>query len=65
MSLLFGNEDCEILLNLLANRDDKDSIIIITNLDFDRWSEIFKYALLYRIMAYRLVYKGHILKWFL
>lgn len=31
----------EVLFHLLASRMDKDSTIIITNLLFDRWHEIF------------------------
>ena len=38
----FDREGCEILFNLLSNRNDKGSIIITTNLTFDRWEEIFK-----------------------
>ena len=33
----FDKEGCEILFNLLSNRNDKGSIIITTNLTFDRW----------------------------
>lgn len=32
----FDKESCEILFNLLSNRNDKGSIIITTNLSFDR-----------------------------
>jgi DNA replication protein DnaC len=42
----FDKTSCEILFNLLSNRNDKGSIIITTNLVFDRWNEIFKDTML-------------------
>jgi len=57
----FDKEGCEILFNLISNRNDKGSIIITTNLTFDRWEEIFKDAVLTGAMVDRLAYKAHIL----
>ena len=57
----FDKEGCEILFNLLSNRNDKGSIIITTNLTFDRWEEIFKDTMLTGAMVDRLAYKAHIL----
>ena len=57
----FDKEGCEILFNLLSNRNDKGSIIITTNLTFDRWKEIFKDAMLTGAMVDRLAYRAHIL----
>ena len=57
----FDKEGCEILFNLLSNRNDKGSIIITTNLTFDRWEEIFKDAMLTGAIVDRLAYKAHIL----
>ena len=57
----FDKEGCEILFNLISNRNDKGSIIITTNLTFDRWEEIFKDAILTGAMVDRLAYKAHIL----
>jgi len=57
----FDKEGCEILFNLISNRNDKGSIIITTNLTFDRWEEIFKDAMLTGAMVDRLAYKAHIL----
>ena len=41
--------------------NDKGSIIITTNLTFDRWEEIFKDAMLTGAMVDRSAYKAHIL----
>lgn len=57
----FDKEGCEILFNLISNRNDKGSIIITTNLTFDRWEEIFKDAVLTGAIVDRLAYKAHIL----
>jgi len=57
----FDRDGCEILFNLLSNRNDKGSIIITTNLTFDRWEEIFKDPMLTGAIVDRLAHKAHIL----
>ena len=57
----FDKEGSEILFNLLSNRNDKGSIIITTNLVFDRWDEIFKDPILTGAMIDRLAHKAHVL----
>lgn len=57
----FDKTGCEILFNLLSNRNDKGSIIITTNLVFDRWVEIFKDTMLTGAIVDRLAHKAHIL----
>lgn len=57
----FDKSGCEILFNLLSNRNDKGSIIITTNLTFDRWEEIFKDPMLTGAIVDRLAYKAHIM----
>lgn len=57
----FDKAGCEILFNLLSNRNDKGSIIITTNLNFDRWEEIFKDTMLTGAIVDRLAHKAHIL----
>ena len=57
----FDKSGCEILFNLLSNRNDKGSIIITTNLQFDRWEEIFKDTMLTGAIVDRLAHKAHIL----
>lgn len=57
----FDKAGCEILFNLLSNRNDKGSIVITTNLAFDRWEEIFIDPMLTGAMVDRLAYKAHIM----
>lgn len=57
----FDKSGCEMLFNLLSNRNDKGSIIITTNLIFERWNEIFKDTMLTGAIVDRLAHKAHIL----
>ncbi len=57
----FDKEGCEMLFNLISNRNDKGSILITTNLAFDRWEEIFKDAMLTGALVDRLAYRAHVL----
>lgn len=57
----FDKEGCEILFNLLSNRNDKGSIIITTNLVFDRWVEVFQDTMLTGAIVDRLAHKAHII----
>jgi DNA replication protein DnaC len=57
----FDKEGCEILFNLLSNRNDKGPMIITTNLAFDRWEEIFKDPMITGAIVDRLAYKAHIM----
>jgi DNA replication protein DnaC len=48
-------------LKLLSTRNEKGSIIITTNLTFDRWEDVFKDPTLTGAMIDRLAHKAHIL----
>jgi len=57
----FDKAACQTLFNLLSSRNDKGSIIITTNLTFDRWEEVFGDPTLTGAMIDRLAHKAHIL----
>ncbi len=57
----FDQEGSEILFNLISNRINAGSIIITTNLLFDRWEEIFKDPILTTAIVDRLAFKSHII----
>lgn len=57
----FDKSGAEILFNLLSNRNDKGSIIITSNLSFDRWNEVFNDTVLTGALVDRLAHKAHIL----
>lgn len=52
---------CEMLFNLISSRNDKGSIVVTSNLTFDRWEEVFKDPTLTGALVDRLAHKAHIL----
>ncbi len=52
---------CEMLFNLISSRNDKGSIIVTSNLTFERWEEIFKDPTLTGALIDRLAHKAHVL----
>ena len=52
---------CELLFNRISSRNDKESIIVTSNLTFDRWEEIFKDPTLTGALIDCLAHKAHIL----
>ena len=59
--ITFDKSGSELLFNLLSNRTDKGSIIITTNLVFEKWEEVFQDTVLTGALVDRLTYKAHIL----
>jgi DNA replication protein DnaC len=57
----FDKSSAELLFTLISSRNDKGSIIITSNLTFDRWEEVFHDPTLTAAAVDRLAHKGHIL----
>ena len=57
----FDKSSAELLFSLISSRNDKGSIIITSNLTFDRWEEVFHDPTLTAAAVDRLAHKGHIL----
>ena len=57
----FDKSGAELLFSLISSRNEKGSIIVTTNLTFDRWTEIFHDPSLTRAAVDRLTHKAHIL----
>lgn len=57
----FNKEANEILFNLISNRNDTGSIVITTNLVFERWKEVFKDPILTGALVDRVAYKAHVI----
>jgi len=57
----FDQAGSEILFNLLSNRTSTGSMIITTNLSFDRWEEVFKDPMLTAAMVDRIAHRAHVL----
>lgn len=57
----FDKDGNEILFNLLSSRNDRGSIIITTNLVFERWDEVFKDPILTGALVDRLAHKSYVI----
>jgi DNA replication protein DnaC len=57
----FEKDGSEILFNLLSARNDVGSIIITTNLVFERWGEVFKDPILTGALVDRLAHRSYVL----
>lgn len=57
----FDQVGSEILFNLLSNRSNNGSMIITTNLSFERWEETFKDPMLTAAIVDRLAHRAHVL----
>ena len=56
----FSKECGEMLFNLLSDRNEGKSIVITTNLTFERWHEVFGDPILTGCIADRLTHRAHI-----
>jgi DNA replication protein DnaC len=52
---------CEVLFNLISSRNERGSIIVNSNLTFDRWEEVFKDPTLTGALIDRLAHKAHVM----
>ena len=52
---------CEVLFNLISSRNERGSVIVNSNLTFDRWEEVFKDPTLTGALIDRLAHKAHVL----
>lgn len=57
----FDKQGSELLFNLLSMRNDTKSMIITTNLSFNKWDELFSDTILTTAMVDRLTHKAHVL----
>lgn len=57
----FDKEGSEILFNLISNRINVGSILITTNLPFDRWNETFQDPILTTALVDRLAHKSYVI----
>lgn len=57
----FDKERGEVLFNVLSSRNEKGSMIITSNLTFDRWNEIFNNTVLTGAIIDRLSYESYLI----
>ncbi len=58
----FSKESAELLFQVLAERHERGSVIITTNLGFADWTQVFGDATLTAALLDRLTHKAHIIK---
>ena len=57
----FSKEGAELLFQVLAERHEKGSVIITTNLGFADWTQVFADPVMTAALLDRLTHKAHIL----
>lgn len=57
----FSKESAELLFQVLAERHERGSVIITTNLGFADWTQVFDDATLTAALLDRLTHKAHII----
>lgn len=57
----FNRECGERLFSLLLGRNEKGSMIITTNLSFERWTEVFSDPVLAGAIVNRIAHKAHVM----
>ncbi len=57
----FNQEESELLFKVIAERSERSSTVITTNLEFSKWTEMLSNAALVSALVDRLTYHSHIL----
>lgn len=58
--LTFARPSAELLFQVLSSRNERGSVIITTNLEFSRWTEIFGDPMLTAAIVDRMTHRSHI-----
>ena len=59
--LSFNRHQSELLFKVISDRAEKSSVIISSNLEFSRWTELFENPTLVTALVDRLTFRSHIL----
>jgi len=59
--LSFTRHQAELMFQVVSERNERGSIVITTNLEFSRWSEMFPDSMLTEALVDRLTHSAHIL----
>lgn len=57
----FNKYESELLFKVIADRSERSSTIVTTNLPFSRWTELFENTTMVSALVDRLTYKSHVL----
>lgn len=59
--LSFNRHQSELLFKVISDRAEKSSVMISSNLEFSRWTELFENATLITALVDRLTFRSHII----
>ena len=59
--LTFNRHQSEMLFQVISERSEKASVMITTNLEFSRWTELFENELLIAALIDRITFRSHVL----
>ena len=59
--LSFNRHQSELLFKVISDRAERRSVIISTNLEFSRWTEMFENPMLVAALVDRLTFRSHVL----
>ena len=59
--LTFNRHQSELLFQVISERAERASVIITTNLEFSRWTELFENELLVATLIDRITFRSHVL----
>ncbi|MBS3982280.1 MAG: ATP-binding protein, partial [Dethiobacter sp.] len=58
--LTFNRHQSEMLFQVISERSERASVIVTTNLEFSRWTELFENELMVAAMIDRLTFRSHV-----
>lgn len=59
--LTFNRHQSELLFQVISERSERGSVIISTNLEFSRWTELFENEIMVAALIDRITFRSHIL----
>lgn len=59
--LTFNRHQSEMLFQVISERSERASVIVTTNLEFSRWTELFENELMVAALIDRLTFRSHVL----
>lgn len=59
--LSFNRHQSELLFKVISDRAEKSSVMVSSNLEFSRWTELFENATLITALVDRLTFRSHIM----
>jgi len=59
--MTFNRYQSEMLFQAISERSERASVIVTTNLEFSKWTQLFENEMMVTAMVDRLTYRSHVL----